>query len=97
MKWTVIIILIGMATWVLLGRPVLLPHVESTVSQLRERPVTQIAQSKPKPEPAFKCDGRQYCSQMTSCKEATTFLRNCPNMKMDGDHDGVPCESQWCQ
>jgi hypothetical protein len=33
---------------------------------------------------------------MTSCAEATFFLRNCPNVKMDGDGDGVPCESQWC-
>lgn len=44
----------------------------------------------------FQCDGRQYCSQMTSCEEAKYFLRNCPNTEMDGDHDGVPCESQWC-
>jgi hypothetical protein len=33
---------------------------------------------------------------MRSCEEATYFLRNCPNTKMDGDHDGVPCERQWC-
>ncbi|MFT4101584.1 MAG: excalibur calcium-binding domain-containing protein [Burkholderiaceae bacterium] len=33
---------------------------------------------------------------MRSCEEATYFLRNCPNTKMDGDHDGVPCEQQWC-
>ena len=46
---------------------------------------------------AFKCDGRQYCSQMTSCAEATYYLRNCPNVKMDGNHDGVPCEMQWCK
>jgi hypothetical protein len=45
---------------------------------------------------AFKCDGRTRCSQMTSCAEATFFIRNCPDTKMDGDHDGVPCESQWC-
>ena len=45
---------------------------------------------------AFKCDGRIYCSQMTSCEEATFFLRNCPGTKMDGDNDGIPCESQWC-
>lgn len=45
---------------------------------------------------AFQCDGRIYCSQMTSCDEATFFLRNCPNVKMDGNHDGVPCEQQWC-
>ena len=46
---------------------------------------------------SFKCDGRTYCSQMTSCEEATFFLRNCPNVKMDGNNDGVPCEKQWCR
>jgi Excalibur calcium-binding domain len=45
---------------------------------------------------AFSCDGRTYCSQMTSCEEATYFIRNCPGTKMDGNNDGVPCESQWC-
>ncbi|WP_409559394.1 cold shock domain-containing protein [Accumulibacter sp.] len=44
----------------------------------------------------FQCDGRTHCSQMTSCAEATFFLKNCPNVKMDGNHDGVPCEQQWC-
>ena len=43
-----------------------------------------------------KCDGRTYCSQMTSCEEATFFINNCPDTKMDGDMDGVPCEKQWC-
>ena len=46
--------------------------------------------------PVFRCDGRQYCSQMTSCAEATFFLRNCPGVKMDGNNDGIPCEQQWC-
>jgi len=45
---------------------------------------------------AFRCDGRTHCSQMTSCAEATFFLKNCPDTKMDGDGDGVPCEQQWC-
>jgi hypothetical protein len=45
----------------------------------------------------FACDGRNRCSQMSSCEEATFFLRNCPNQETDGDHDGVPCENQWCQ
>ena len=44
----------------------------------------------------FQCDGREYCSQMTSCEEATYFLNNCPAVKMDGDYDGIPCESQLC-
>lgn len=52
------------------------------------------------PAPTFvrRCDGRQYCSQMTSCEEATWFLQNCPNTKMDGHGrgNGIPCESQWC-
>lgn len=43
-----------------------------------------------------QCDGRQHCSQMTSCEEATWFLQHCPNTKMDGEGDGIPCEDQWC-
>jgi Excalibur calcium-binding domain/Domain of unknown function (DUF4124) len=45
----------------------------------------------------YQCDGRTHCSQMTSCNEATYFINNCPDTKMDGDADGIPCESQWCQ
>lgn len=45
----------------------------------------------------FKCDGRRHCSQMTSCEEATLFLRHCPGVEMDGNNDGVPCEKQWCR
>lgn len=45
----------------------------------------------------FSCDGRQHCSQMNSRAEAEYFIRNCPNTKMDGDRDGIPCEndSRW--
>lgn len=46
--------------------------------------------------PAFQCDGRKHCSQMTSCSEAKLVLQNCPGTEMDGDGDGVPCEQQWC-
>lgn len=45
---------------------------------------------------SYQCDGRIYCSQMTSCAEATFFLQNCPDVRMDGNNDGVPCEQQWC-
>ena len=52
-------------------------------------------------EGKYRCDGRTRCSQMTSCEEATFFINNCPNTKMDGGRegerpDGVPCEKQWC-
>ena len=44
----------------------------------------------------FRCDGRTRCPQMRSCAEATYFVQHCPNTKMDGNNDGVPCERQWC-
>ncbi len=43
----------------------------------------------------FTCDGRQHCSQMTSYEEAKYFIDHCPNTKMDGDGDGIPCERQF--
>ncbi|OYT89791.1 MAG: calcium-binding protein [Burkholderiales bacterium PBB6] len=46
---------------------------------------------------AFHCDGRRFCSQMTSCAEAKYFLAHCPAVVMDGNGDGVPCEQQWCR
>jgi len=50
----------------------------------------------PAPAPSFQCDGRTHCTQMTSCDEAMFFLQNCPDTKMDGDRDGIPCERQHC-
>ena len=45
----------------------------------------------------FRCDGRQFCSQMQSLEEAQFFLDNCPNTKLDGNYDGEPCEAQFGQ
>ena len=60
-------------------------------------PPAQSAQPLQEPAPLdSRCDGRKYCSQMTSCREAKWFLKNCPGTEMDGDGDGVPCEQQWC-
>jgi len=44
----------------------------------------------------YNCSGKTRCSQMSSCEEAKFYINNCPGTKMDGDGDGVPCESQWC-
>ncbi len=43
-------------------------------------------------KPQFRCDGRRYCSEMTSRAEANFFLQHCPDTAMDGDQDGIPCE-----
>lgn len=47
-------------------------------------------------EASFACDGRNRCPQMRSCAEARWVLRHCPDPRMDGDGDGIPCESQHC-
>lgn len=51
--------------------------------------------SPPQESVVYHCDGREYCSQMKSYQEAVYFLRHCPGVKMDGDHDGIPCEDQF--
>jgi hypothetical protein len=68
----------------------------ATVAELVTPPAT-VAELVAENRQTFTCDGRKYCAQMTSCEEATYFLKNCPGTKMDGDHDGIPCESQWCR
>ena len=48
-------------------------------------------------QPQFRCEtGKTHCSHMRSCAEATFYINNCPGTKMDGDRDGIPCESQFC-
>lgn len=59
------------------------------------QPVAAPVDSGTPPAP-YRCDGRTHCSQMTSCAEATWFINHCPGTQMDGNHDGVPCETQWC-
>lgn len=56
---------------------------------------TALPPARPNPV-AFRCDGRKLCSQMRSCNEAKYFLAHCPGVQMDGDGDGIPCETQWC-
>ncbi len=67
-----------------------------SVNSMSPRTADTIPAKTVLPEPAFHCDGRTRCPQMTSCAEATFFLRQCPGTRMDGNRDGVPCEEQWC-
>ena len=39
-----------------------------------------------------ECGTKKYCSQMSSCSEARFYLQ-CGVTRLDGDKDGVPCES----
>lgn len=41
----------------------------------------------------FNCEGKTKCGEMLSCEEAMFYLKNCGLTRLDGDKDGVPCES----
>jgi hypothetical protein len=40
----------------------------------------------------YSCQGKTYCSQMSSCEEAQFYQNHCSGTQMDGDGDGIPCE-----
>ncbi len=67
---------------------------EERAKVLAESPVWPPIQSQSSAQ--FQCEGKQYCSEMLSCDEAKFYLKNCPNVMIDGNHDGVPCEQQHC-
>jgi hypothetical protein len=48
------------------------------------------------PTAKYSCRGKTWCDEMTSCEEALFYLRNCPNTRIDGDKDGIPCEEEFC-
>ena len=44
----------------------------------------------------YSCKGKTFCSQMISCEEAIFYQEKCGASEIDGNHDGIPCEQQWC-
>lgn len=83
-----IVLMIGIIAFVF-QRLDLGSNLEKLEHQSISKPSTVIT---PIPQ-KFSCDGRQHCSQMNSRAEAEFFITYCPDTKMDGDHDGVPCEN----
>ncbi len=45
------------------------------------------------PRQAFTCGSKTYCREMVSCEEAQYYLHSCGLSRLDGDKDGIPCES----
>lgn len=41
----------------------------------------------------FNCGSKTKCSEMTSCDEAMYYFKECGVTKLDGNGDGVPCET----
>jgi hypothetical protein len=44
--------------------------------------------------PSFECGAKRTCSEMQSCAEALFYLKHCGQSRLDGDGDGIPCESR---
>ncbi|MGE5471105.1 MAG: excalibur calcium-binding domain-containing protein [Bacteroidota bacterium] len=99
MKHVVFLLILAVLAWQGYGK-----YQQATArTQAVQSPIADLPSERPqsRPErpasPGYRCDGRIYCSQMTSCEEATWVLKNCPGTKMDGNNDGIPCEKQWCK
>jgi endonuclease YncB( thermonuclease family) len=44
-------------------------------------------------KPTFECGTKRVCGDMSSCDEAKYFLHTCGLPRLDGNRDGVPCET----
>lgn len=98
MKKLLILLVIGYGGWQFYVKQDVTAKSEvGTAAQLflNSDAMKTLAKAKEIANPSFKCDGREHCSQMRSLDEANYFLKNCPNTKMDDDHDGIPCEYQF--
>jgi len=103
----ILIVLIGMGILLIISSRMLIhffpleptPKPEYSepyiVEEVVAKPIPVAVKVEPKPKPSYRCDSRQHCSQMKSYDEAKYFNDYCPNTKMDGDGDGIPCERQF--
>jgi hypothetical protein len=44
-------------------------------------------------KPTEGCGPKYYCREMASCAEAIHYFKDCGLTRLDGDNDGVPCET----
>jgi len=60
-------------------------YPQPSVASVTVSPATAIG--------GFICAGKTTCGQMASCAEAQFYLNSCGVSRLDGDKDGIPCES----
>ncbi len=66
-------------------------------SQIRPVPPTRQGRIFPQATPVMlydlECGRKRRCSQMSSCDEANFYFTRCGVKALDGNHNGMPCES----
>lgn len=88
----VILLALGFAAYIGYVR---LSHPNSTVTATVYK--VFAARDALRKDSQFQCEpAKSWCSHMTSCAEAFFHQERCGVTEMDGDHDGIPCEQQWC-
>ncbi len=106
LAFVAILVFYGYHRWLPKRHPQTLGNATEERAQARESPRAQgDAGNGVRPDPAasaqgsaevFTCQGKTRCTEMKSCEEAKFYLTHCPNVKIDGDGNGIPCEKQWC-
>ena len=69
------------------------PEVVATHTKLYSAPPRDGPVNLSEPTKARSCGTKWKCGQMDSCAEAYHYLNDCGVGRLDGDGDGVPCES----
>ena len=96
MKNLIVLLILAVVAWSAYGRYKASHNIVSEPISPPAEYTSAAEENESNDGSSFKCDGRTMCPQMTSCAEATYFIQHCPNTRMDGNNDGVPCERQWC-
>lgn len=53
----------------------------------------KIGNNTPDSGDGYSCGSKRFCTEMGSCDEAMYYFQDCDLNTLDGDNDGVPCES----
>ena len=61
--------------------------------QQKRKNIEAKRRAKPPANKEFRCGTKRFCKHMGSCSEARFYLTQCGLDRLDGDKDGIPCES----
>lgn len=73
--------------------PGIKPAVDRGAVSPETEPTSMAGRTRETPVSATACGDKRTCKQMSNCEEAMHYLKNCGLTRLDGDGDGVPCES----